>query len=292
MPPALGAGQDCPGPRAVTRWSALSSDDATRKLRSGSRVPQLSVEGLSVELPVKQGLLRRTVGHLKVLDRVELRVLRGQTVAVVGEPGAGKTTLGRAIARLVPSSAGRVLLAGKDLAALDDAERHRALAQILLLTAETVGQPAHLAALRAGAVKLLILDEAFEALDASSRPPLLAEIRRLQDEQSLSCLVLTRSLQVASAISDEVVVMHDGQLVESGATADLVSHPHHPYTRGLLGAVTEPAPSAPGARASGCRFRARCPQTFSRCAAEEPTWFAVPGGLCRCFLHDPDGAER
>jgi oligopeptide/dipeptide ABC transporter ATP-binding protein len=265
----------------------LSSDDATRKLRSGSRVPQLSVEGLSVELPVKQGLLRRTVGQLKVLDRVELRVLRGQTVAVVGEAGAGKTTLGRAIARLVPSSAGRVLLAGKDLAALDDAERRQALAQILLLTAETVGEPAHLAAVRTGAVKLLILDE---AIDPGARPPLLAEIRRLQDEQALSCLVLTRSLQVASAISDEVVVMHEGQLVESGASADLVSHPHHPYTRGLLGAVTEPALSA--SVASGCRFRARCPEAFSRCAAEEPTWFAVPGGLCRCFLHDPDGAER
>lgn len=295
MPPALGAGQDCPGPRAVTRCGALPSrDDATRRLRSGSRVPQLRVEGLSVELPVKQGRLGRAGDQARVLDRVDLRVLRGQTLAVVGESGAGKTTLGRAIARLVPIRTGRVLLAGKDLAALDQLELEEALAQILLVRADALIGPAPLAAVRSRPPKLLIFDEALDAFDAAARLPLLAEIRRLQDEQAVSCLVLTPSLEVAGAVSDEVVVMHQGQLVETGATAGVAGNPQHPYTRSLLAGAGERrgSLSAVAERVSGCRFRARCAQAFDRCAAEEPTWFAVPGGLSRCFLHDTDIPDR
>jgi oligopeptide/dipeptide ABC transporter ATP-binding protein len=276
----------------VTRCDALpSSDDATRKLRSGSRDPQLRVAGLSVEFPLEQGP-RHAAGQLKAVDRVELRVRRGQTVAVVGEAGAGKTTLARAIARLVPASDGMVLFEGKDLASLETNAQRAALAQILIVTSDMLAGPEPLLALGTPLPKLLIFDEAFAALTEAERLPLFAELRRLQNDQAVACLVLTRSLELASAVSDEILVMHAGQLVETGATASIVSHPQHPYTRDLLaGAAAMPA-LVSAARGTGCRFRTRCPDAFTRCSKEEPSLFAIPGGLSRCFLHDPDGAGR
>jgi oligopeptide/dipeptide ABC transporter ATP-binding protein len=274
-----------------------SSDDATRKLRSGSREPLLRVERLSVELAVKQGLLRRTVGQVRAVDSVDLRVLRGQTLAVVGEPGAGKTTLARTIAGLVPPSSGKVFFEGKDLRALGASERRGALRQIQLVTAETLNRADALAGLAALGPKLLIFDEAFEAFDAEARARLFEQLRRLQDELSLTCLLLTRSFALASELADEILVLHAGQIVESGATASLVAQPHHPYTQCLLSVApaAEPSltPTADGLeRSEGCRFRARCPHAYARCQSEEPALFGVPGGLSRCFLHDPDGSGQ
>ena len=280
----------------MTRCGALPSrDDATRKLRSGSREPLLRVEGLSVQFPVKQGLLRRTVGQVRALDNVDLRVLRGQTLAVVGESGAGKTTLAQRIAGLAPANAGKVLFEGKDLFKLGKAERRLALQQIVLVTPETFARPEALTALVALEPKLLIFDEAFEAFDAAARQQVAVELRRLQDERALSCLLLTRSLELAGVLSDEVLVLHAGQIVEAGATASLVQHPRHPYTQSQLSAPTAatpvqpPAAGSPG-HAEGCLFRAHCPHAFARCAVEAPALFAVPGGLSRCWLHDPEAA--
>lgn len=281
----------------MTPCSVLpSSDDATRKLRSGSRDPLLRVEGLSAEFPVKQGLLRRTVGQVLALDAVDLRLRRGQILAVVGEAGSGKTTLGLIIAGRAQPSAGKVLFEGKDLAALGKAERARALAQIQLVTPEALAQPGALASLLARDAKLLVLDEAFEGFDSATRLRLFLEIQQLQQEQALTCLLLTRSFELASALSDQIATLHAGQIVETGATASLVSHPQHPYTQSLLSPKSLAGPTSPPpseGRTTGCRFRARCPQAIARCAEASPSLFVVPGGLSRCFLHDADGlAER
>lgn len=256
------------------------------------------MERLHVELAVKQGLLRRTVGRVRAVDGVDLRVLRGQTLAVVGESGAGKTTLGRAVAGLVSPSSGKVLFEGKDLSVIGKTELHGALAQIHFVTAQTLGAADGLMGLTALAPKLLIFDEAFETLDAAAQLPLFAKIRRLQDELAVACLLLTRSFELASALSDETLVLHAGQIVESGSTASLVKQAYHPYTQSLLSPsptrVEAANPTASGGleRRDACRFRSRCPHAYPRCTTEEPALFGVPGGLSRCFLHDPDGAGR
>jgi oligopeptide/dipeptide ABC transporter ATP-binding protein len=277
-----------------------SSDDATRKLRSGSRDPLLRVEGLCAQFPVKQGLLRRTVGQVRAVDSVDLRVLRGQVLAVVGEAGAGKTTLARSLCRLVTPTAGRVLFDGKDLSTVAKPELKSLLSQIQIVSPETFAVTEPSAALRALAEReprLVILDEPFAALDDAVRLRLFAQIRALPDERGMTFLLLTQSLPLAGALADEIAVMHAGQIVETGAAASLLAHPQHPYTQSLQAAQASPPRSVPPisdreGRVKGCRFRDRCPHAVVRCAEEEPTLFAVPGGLSRCFLHDPDGADR
>ncbi len=74
----------------------------------------ISTHNLKVHFPIKRGLLRRTVGHVKAVDGISLCIRAGQTVGIVGESGSGKTTLGQALLRLVASS-GPIKFAGRDM---------------------------------------------------------------------------------------------------------------------------------------------------------------------------------
>lgn len=76
--------------------------------------PIVVAEHLKVWFPIRRGLLRRTVGHIKAVDDIDITVRRGETLGVVGESGSGKTTLGRALLRLV-SSEGRIAYLGKPI---------------------------------------------------------------------------------------------------------------------------------------------------------------------------------
>lgn len=95
--------------------------------------PVLEIDDLKVYFPVRKGLLKRTVGWVRAVDGVSLRIARGETLALVGESGCGKTTLARAILRLIEPSAGRVRLDGVDLATLsgEALRRMRAKMQIV-----------------------------------------------------------------------------------------------------------------------------------------------------------------
>ena len=247
---------------------------------------------------VKRGILRRTVGHVQALDRVDLRVLRGESLVVVGEADSGKSTLARTVARSAPAESGKVLLDGKDLLTLSKSDLRAVERQVRVLSADSAARAEPLAnvlsAVELGA-QLLIFDEPFVALTDAERARLFSELRVLQDERALTYVLLTRHLGHARGFADEVLVLHAGQIVESGATATLLTRPLHPYTQALLVAETaaksgDPRAAELEARAlTGCRFRARCTYAFSRCAREEPALFVVPGGVSRCFLNDPDG---
>ncbi|HHH36438.1 MAG TPA: ABC transporter ATP-binding protein [Gammaproteobacteria bacterium] len=80
--------------------------------------PLLSLEDVKVHFPIQRGLFKRTVGHVRAVDGVSLRIARGATVALVGESGCGKTTIGKAILQLIRPTAGRVFLEGSDLTCL------------------------------------------------------------------------------------------------------------------------------------------------------------------------------
>ncbi|THF58057.1 ABC transporter ATP-binding protein [Pseudothauera rhizosphaerae] len=89
--------------------------------RTHSDAPLLEVQGLQVHFPVRKGLLRRTVGQVRAVDGVGLALRAGRTLALVGESGCGKTTVGKAVLQLIAASGGTVRFDGREVAGQDAA---------------------------------------------------------------------------------------------------------------------------------------------------------------------------
>jgi peptide/nickel transport system ATP-binding protein len=147
--------------------------------------------------------------------------------------------------------------------------------------------------------RFLVCDEAVAALDVSIQAQVLNLFIRLREELKLTYLFISHDLGVIRHVSDRVVVMYLGRVVESGPTAELYARPNHPYTAALIEEVPRidarhrsyvpirgeiPSPLAPP---SGCHFHPRCPHAFERCRAEVPALREVaPGRLSACHLND------
>jgi peptide/nickel transport system ATP-binding protein len=99
------------------RRDALSAS-AAPVAAEPSGAPLLEVRGLKIHFPIRKGVLKRTVGHVKAVDGVSFSIPRGRTLGLVGESGCGKTTIGKGILRLTEPTSGEVLYEGEDLATL------------------------------------------------------------------------------------------------------------------------------------------------------------------------------
>ena len=107
--------------------SAVESDDASRseKMQAGNKKSHqvaISIDNLKVHFPIRKGLLKRTVGHVYAVDGVSLEVAQGETLALVGESGCGKTTVGKSILRLIPATSGEVSYQGQNILKLSNKE--------------------------------------------------------------------------------------------------------------------------------------------------------------------------
>jgi peptide/nickel transport system ATP-binding protein len=118
-----------------TSLQVEASEPATATINNGKKAEGslLTVDGLKVHFPIHKGLLRRVVNHVKAVDDISLSIPAGHTLALVGESGCGKTTVGKGILRLTPPTAGRVDFAGVDLSTLSSAQlrSHRSDLQII-----------------------------------------------------------------------------------------------------------------------------------------------------------------
>src|SRR5258705_1188099 len=124
LPPRVRAVRDDRSARdaALRHAPRLLSRRGSRRGRQGvSGEVLLCVEGLRTWFPIRKGLFRSTVGHVRAVDGVDLEIRRGETLALVGESGCGKTTVGRSLLRLVEPTEGRIWFDGVDLARLSPA---------------------------------------------------------------------------------------------------------------------------------------------------------------------------
>ena len=164
------------------------------------------------------------------------------------------------------------------------------------------GQRARIGIARALAVRpeFLVCDESVAALDVSIQAQVLNLFVELKRALSLTYLFISHDLGVVRHVSDRVVVMYLGRVVESGPAQELFREPAHPYTRALLAEVGRvearkrafapvrgeiPSPLAPP---SGCHFHPRCPHAMPRCRESAPALVEIaPGRSSACWLDPP-----
>ncbi len=143
--------------------------------------------------------------------------------------------------------------------------------------------------------RLVIADEPTTALDVTIQAQILHEVQKLCRETRTAMLWITHDLAVVSGLAARIAVMYAGRIVETGAAAEVIGRPLHPYTQGLIDSI--PSRGTHGSRLRqipgmtpsllqlprGCAFRPRCPRAGGDCLQPPPVVQRGPGRTLRCF---------
>lgn len=323
--------------------------------------PILKLEGLKKHFEsTSGGIFNKKKGTVKAVDGIDLEILPGETVGLVGESGCGKTTAGRTVLKLYEPTEGKIIFQGQDITKLSRREMKPLRAQMQMIfqdpfaslnPRQTVGtligatfdiqgikppggvkqeverlmervglNPEHvnryphefsggqrqrIGVARAIALKpkLIVADEPVSALDVSIQAQVVNLLDDLQQEFGLAYLFVAHDLSVVQHISDRVVVMYLGKVMEQADKKDLFLSPRHPYTKALLSAVPVPDPikgrsreriilsgdlPSPMNPPAGCVFNTRCWKVQEKCRVEVPALIELaPRQLVACHFPEP-----
>ena len=269
-------------------------------------------------------------GPLQAVDNISFSIEKGRTLGVVGESGCGKSTLGRTILRLQEPTSGEIWFNGEDIVKYDKKQaieaplvlqgiykkndreglqkKVREMMDLVGLAYRFANSYPHeldggrrqrIGIARALALnpEFVVCDEPVSALDVSIQAQVLNLMQDLQEQMGLTYLFITHDLSVVKHLSDDIVVMYLGQLVERAKPDELFEHPLHPYTQALLSAIPIPDPtikmereilngelSSPINMGDGCRFAKRCPKATPECTRPIREVEASPGHFVSCHL--------
>jgi peptide/nickel transport system ATP-binding protein len=256
-------------------------------------------------LPPTEGTILRDGSDIKALSGAEARQMKLRTQMIFQDPYASLNP--RMRVQDIVGEAARVhgLLDGAAFddyvdeqmrrAGLDPGFKRRYPHQF------SGGQRQRIGIARALAVKpdFIVCDEAVAALDVSIQAQILNLFMRLRKELDLTYLFISHDLGVVEHLSDRVVIMYLGRVVEEADTETVFRRPNHPYTRSLLDSVPRienrkrafsvvkgeiPSPLNPP---PGCHFHPRCPLAMERCRVEVPKLREIaPGQRSACHLND------
>jgi peptide/nickel transport system ATP-binding protein len=255
----------------------------------------LAVEHLKVYFPAEKNMFGKPTTFYKAVDDVSFTVKENETIGLVGESGCGKTTLGRSILQLVKPNSGKILLRGKEIQTMGNADLRRirkdlqivfqdpygslnpritigdAILEPLLVhgmlqsnkerKAQVIelleqvnmspdlfnryphqfsgGQRQRICIARALALKpsFLIFDESVSALDVSVQAQVLNLINDLKKAYNFTSIFISHDLSVVHYISDRIMVMNNGKIVEEGTAHEIMHHPKEKYTQELIAAI-------------------------------------------------------
>jgi len=294
---------------------------------------------------------------LKAVDQLNLTILEGETVGLVGESGCGKSTAGKTIIRLHEPTEGEVDYNGTNLYQVNKAELKKLRREIQIIfqdpysslnprmTVEDIiaepldihgaargkkrrervvellelvglnpehlhrfphefsgGQMQRIGIARALALnpKFIVCDEPISALDVSVQAQIVNLLKSLQEKLGLTYLFIAHDLSMVKYISDRILVMYLGHMVELTDSDSLHNEPLHPYTQALLSAIPIPDPlvkkekivlegdvPSPINPPSGCVFRTRCKHAMEICSTAAPEWREVKQGhFTACHLYN------
>ena len=307
------------------------------------KAPLLEVSHLRKLFPSGSSVFSRKSAPIKAVDDVSFTLSAGEPLGVVGESGCGKSTMGRAVLRLIEPTSGSVIFKGKDFtkATGQELRQMRSDMQIIfqdpyaslnprMTVGEIIAEPLEIQKRyktkeeerkrvlevmdvvglnpkyynryphefsggqrqRIGIARAIVLgpslvvcDEPVSALDVSIQSQVLNLLRQLQSSMGMAYIFISHSLSVIKHISDRVMVMYLGHVMETADKEELFANPSHPYTRALLSAIPLPErhskekhqriilqgdlPS-PADPPSGCVFHTRCYMADAICSTEKP----------------------
>lgn len=150
--------------------------------------------------------------------------------------------------------------------------------------------------------KLLLCDEPISALDVSIQAQIVNLLMDLREQNGLTYLLISHDLSMVKHVSDRILVMYLGEVVEESGADELYAQPLHPYTKALISAIPIPDPKVERTRQrivlegqvpspvdppAGCRFAGRCPRACDRCRESKPGLRELaPGHRVACHLYD------